>query len=191
MRYGYIAGIAYMRRIVLIVGFLGWVGSLSAAPGYYQDLEKQCKQRQNTEKHFNIGCCMASVKDMEASSFTLAPSTGCDEGYRPNRLKCSESYRWSEPAVEGTGTIQAATPWDKDVGPFYQFVFDPPLRNVHTDQANDQPEKDVVRWPLCGDGQDFKTHIGKKIRISAVPSPSYAETLCLKIVYIDDRPGIK
>jgi hypothetical protein len=88
--------------------------------------------------------------------------------------------------IQGTGKIQPRKPWDKEIGPFYEFVFDPPLHNIHTDQANAEPDQDVVRWALCGDGAEFKKNVGKKVSITAVPTPSYAETLCLKIVRIVD-----
>ena len=96
-------------------------------------------------------------------------------------LAMADSKNPIDNVIRGTGKIQPAKPWASDVGPFYEFVFDPPLHHVYTDQASGEPNPEVHRWALCGNANEFKDKVGQRMEIVATPTPSYAETLCLAI----------
>lgn len=59
----------------------------------YKELLKRCNGN---------GCCKSSAKKLEKSKgyvLTKDQSFSCANGYRPNGLKCPDSYRWCEPIV--------------------------------------------------------------------------------------------
>ena len=58
---------------------------------YYQNLAQQCESRESS------GCCLSSVKTMQAGNYQLASANKCLAGYELNTLKCSDSYYWCEP----------------------------------------------------------------------------------------------
>jgi hypothetical protein len=125
------------------------------------------------------------AESMKAAIFTPCKKT-VDPGPQPVTRcvdhVCAAVSETQENLIHGSGTIQKAKPWDAVVGPFYEFRFNPPLQNVHRDQANDEPDKEVDHWAICGNEQQLEDKIGKRWEVSAIPTPSYAETLCLKIV---------
>ena len=86
---------------------------------------------------------------------------------------------FAEDFIRATGTLREAKPWAPNLGPRYEMVFDVPLNNVYTDGASEEPEKEVARWTVCK--LDELEYLGKKVSIEAVPTPAYAETLCLDI----------
>lgn len=64
---------------------------ISKLPSYYQNLIKECENRES------YSCCKTSVDRMSEGNFKTAPETGCAEGYQGNMLKCIDSYKWCEP----------------------------------------------------------------------------------------------
>ena len=62
----------------------------------YKVLALECKEKES------VGCCMASVKAMEAGQYLLDEGktfkeTTCPQGFRPDMMKCPDSYRWCVP----------------------------------------------------------------------------------------------
>jgi len=55
---------------------------------YYQKLNKQCRLTPN------VGCCMASVRSMQATHSVAIADGQCPEGFSRNMLKCPTSYQW-------------------------------------------------------------------------------------------------
>lgn len=62
-----------------------------ASSVYYQELASRCRESASAN------CCIASVEAMKAGNYTLAPETGCPEGFQGNMLRCIDSLKWCEP----------------------------------------------------------------------------------------------
>lgn len=58
---------------------------------YYQNLSQQCESKPD------LGCCLASVENMQAGNYQLASEGKCPSGYERNMSKCKDSYQWCQP----------------------------------------------------------------------------------------------
>lgn len=82
------------------------------APGYASNNPYYASLRERCEKTAGdaVGCCLASVKAMEAGGYKEAMGTNytqrpdgsderCPKGYKANMYKCITSYVWCEPVA--------------------------------------------------------------------------------------------
>lgn len=65
--------------------------SPSVVENYYDRLANDCKSREDE------GCCRASLGAMRYGGYLLMPPEGCPAGYKSDRMRCMDSYRWCEP----------------------------------------------------------------------------------------------
>jgi|SRR3989344_2379551 len=72
----------------------------TTSTAYYENLKKQCNQKQSK------GCCLSSVATMEAGGYKIAESDICPNGYKKNTELCIDSYTWCE-AQESLGSQPA------------------------------------------------------------------------------------
>jgi hypothetical protein len=57
---------------------------------YYNNLREICKSKSSQN------CCLASVNAMKRTNAKIAPTEGCDIGYRRELLICIDSFVWCE-----------------------------------------------------------------------------------------------
>ncbi len=97
-----------------------------------------------------------------------------------------KSVVFGSTSIHATGIVRNSKPWQPGMGPYFEIEFNPPLKNVYTDSANDEPRKEVKSWETCdGASSEIKKYVGKRVAFTAVPTAAYAETLCPQITKIE------
>ena len=87
----FIIGLAIITGLGIGLDMVQEKSSNPVAATYYQALMKGCYKKQSS------ACCLASLRTMIRNKYLLAPQEGCPEGFKPNEMRCIDSYHWCQP----------------------------------------------------------------------------------------------
>ena len=118
----FVLGYSFLWMESCFADYRQQTNEIASTQNYYDKLANDCRKKQSRS------CCLASVEAMRSGNYTLAPQEGCPAGYRPNMMKCRDSYRWCQPAIDSTTQSQTENARKVFQDSRYTFQFEYPSK---------------------------------------------------------------